>query len=71
MLLHHMHSMAWLVQLVQLVRRAQGVLQGRADALCGLPADQEKEEVRWMAEPRLRDVSLTVIRLFTISAIVM
>lgn len=34
---HHMHSMAWLVQLAQLVRRAQGVLQGRALWLCGLP----------------------------------
>lgn len=27
---HHMHSIAWLVQLAQLVRRAHGVLQGRA-----------------------------------------
>lgn len=45
-LLHHMHSMAWLVQLAQLVRKEQGVLQGRALWLCGLPEQQDKERER-------------------------
>lgn len=41
-----MHSMAWLVQLAQLVRKEQGVLQGRALWLCGLPEQQDKERER-------------------------
>lgn len=41
-LLHHMHSMAWLVQLAQLVCKEQGVLQGRALWLCGLPEKADK-----------------------------